>query len=439
MPPEEMEKLMDIASDYCRVKNYVYQRYGGINGLPKLYPGYTVQNEMTKCGLRPQLGLPTVFFYCAIFDALGDIKSQWSRIKNHVEKKIRGNPSLTPEDRHYLRFAMKQSRCFEALLVHTEPVLEGQWKKTWDAVREGVDEHRLQNYLCRQVRKQLHKLHTETADSFAVTSRGYRYGEGSGGKGGRCHGIYISTKESRRRVFIPLTDGNQYERQLRFRLYPEEGKVKINIPVETKVKPQRDCAKEVGIALGMETMFVTDKGNVYGSKYSEYQYALTEYVREGILRYHKNARNNPGRKKYNAGKARLEAALHTYINAEIRRMLETENPGVIYVPKLPPVPAAGYNKKINNSVSMWQRGYARQRLAQKCAERSVRVVEVFGKGISNECSGCGAVGAKPKGVFTCASCGLEIGERENTARNVLKRGREAETQKESPSPEIQKD
>jgi len=36
------------------------------------------------------------------------------------------------------------------------------------------------------------------------------------------------------------------------------------------------------------------------------------------------------------------------------------------------------------------------------------------------------VGAKTKGVFTCASCGLQIAERENTARNVLKRGREAQ-------------
>lgn len=439
LPKEDMEKLEEIAGDYCHVKNYVYQRYGGIGSLPKIYPGYTVQNEMTKCGIRQQLGLPTVFFYCAIFDALGDIKSQWSHLKNRVEKSIRGNPGLTPEDRHYLRFVMKQGRCFEAVLAHTEPVLEGQWKETWDGVREGVDEHRLRNYLCRQVRKHLHKLHTEITDSFSVTSRGYRYGDGPGSRGGACHGIYLSTKESRRRVFIPLTDGNQYERQLRFRLYPEEGKVKINVPVETKARPCGECGNEVGVAVGMETMFVTDRGNAYGSKYGAYQYALTEYVREGLLRYHKNARNNPGRKKYNAGKERLEAALHTYVNAEIRRMLETEGPKVVYVPKLPQVPKAGYNKKINNSVSMWQRGYVRQRLAQKCAERSIRVVEVFGKDISNECSGCGTVGAKARGTFTCGACGLQMAERENTARNVLKRGREAEAQKENKNAGTQKE
>lgn len=426
VPPEEMEKLVEIAADYCRVKNYVYQRYGGINGLAKLYPGYTIQNEMTKCGFREQLRLPTVFFYNAIFDALGDIKSQWAHTKNHLEKRICANPNLTQEDRHYLRFVLKQSRCFEAVLTRTEPVLEGKWKEAWDGVREGVEEHRLRNYLCRQTRKYLHKLHTDIKDSFAVSSRGYRYGDGPGNRGDIWHGIYISTKESRSRIFIPLTDGNRYNRQLRIRLYPEEGKIKINVPVEMKVKKRRECVNEVGLAVGMESMFVTDKGKIYGGKYGIYQAALTEYVRRGMLRYRKNAKSNPGRKKYYAGKDKMEATLHTYVNGEIKRMLDTEKPGVVYLPKLPGVPTAGVSKKINNSVSMWQRGYVRRRLEQKCAERSIRVVEVFGKNISNQCSGCGAVIGKARGIFQCGVCGLRLEERENTARNVLKRGQETE-------------
>ena len=30
VPPEDMEKLQEIAEAYRKVKNYVYQRYGGI-------------------------------------------------------------------------------------------------------------------------------------------------------------------------------------------------------------------------------------------------------------------------------------------------------------------------------------------------------------------------------------------------------------------------
>ena len=64
-----MQQLLEIAEDYKKVKNYVYGRYGGIGSLFKIYPGYTVQNEMTKSGLRAELDMPSVYFYLAMFDA----------------------------------------------------------------------------------------------------------------------------------------------------------------------------------------------------------------------------------------------------------------------------------------------------------------------------------------------------------------------------------
>ena len=59
---EYMQKLIDIAEDYRKVKNYVYVRYGGIESLAKLYPGYTVQNEMTASGYREIVGLRQSIF-----------------------------------------------------------------------------------------------------------------------------------------------------------------------------------------------------------------------------------------------------------------------------------------------------------------------------------------------------------------------------------------
>lgn len=409
-----MRKLQEIAKDYRAVKNYVYQRYGGIRSLPKIYPGYTVQNEMTASGLRASLGLPSVYFYLAVFDALGDIKNQWTQTKGRIEKCIRENENLAPEDRHYLRFVMKQSHCFECILLEEKMELSEDWQKPFEEVRAGVDEKRLNQYLCRQVRRHLRKLHTDAADGFAVAERAYRY---------ENHGIYLATKEKRKRVFIPLTDNNHYAKQLYIRLFVEERNVVIHVPVETKVRQNADYQKEVGLALGIRTMFVTDEGAVYGEKYSEYQFALAEYAREGNIRYRKNKGNNPGRKKYMAGRERLEAALHTYINAEINRMLRTEKPAVIYLPKLPQSSKAGVNKRINSSVSMWQKGYVRDRLSQKCREQSIELTEVFGKDISNECSQCGAIGKKAEGFFNCKACGAMIPERENAARNALKRGR----------------
>lgn len=416
IPEEDMGRLLEIAKDYNRVKNYVYQRYGGIKSLPKLYPGYTVQNEMTKSGLRGQLNLPSVYFYLAVFDALGDIKNRWMQVKSRMAKCVRENPNLTPEERHYLRFVMKQSECFENILLQKEQNLSPQWEKPYREVCAGVETGRLDRYLCRLTRRYLkEELHTDVACGFSVSERAYRYGD---------HGIYISGKEKRKRIFIPLTDSNTYKKQLYIRLFPEEGNIVIHVPIEVAVKKKDGYENEVGLAAGLFTMYVTDKGHIYGEKYGEYQRALTDYIREGNVRYQKNKDNNPGRKKYNAGKDRLEAALHTYVNAEINRLLETEKPKVLYLPKLPRNSKAGINRKINYSVGMWQRGYVRKRLALKCREQAVDLVEVFGKDISRQCSRCGAVGIKEKDLFFCETCGARMSDKENAAKNALQRGQE---------------
>lgn len=409
----DMEKLQEIARDCREVRNYVYDRYSGIYGLPKIYPGYTVQNEMTRSGLREKLDLPSVYFYLSIFDAIGDIKSQWARTKSRIEKNIRNNPNLTPEDRHYLRFVMKQSRCFEAILTGNKMNLTDNWEKGYGDVCADVDTHRLDQYLRRQVRRHLDKPHTDTADGFPASPKGYRYAD---------HGIYLSMKENRKRLFIPLTDNNRYEKQIYIRLYPEEGKITVNVPVEIRQRQPLGYEEEIGLAVGLKCMFVTDKGMAYGEKYLEYQAAYTDYVCERLSRHHRNAKYNSGMKKYNDGKARLERAMHDYVNAEINRMLEAEKPGRIYIPKLPAAKKAGYNGRINATVNMWQRGFIKSRLIQKCRERSIELVEVFGKGISTQCSYCGADGKKDGDMFRCASCGAQLPERQNTARNVKKRG-----------------
>ena len=415
---EQMGKLLEIAEDCRKVKNYVYQRYGGIKSLSKLYPGYTIQNEMTESGLRADLGLPSVYFYLAVFDALGDIKSQWGHVKRKSLRCIQENENLTPDDRHYLRFVMKQSQCFEGILMGKPVDLSEDWEKPYEELRAQVDASRLDHYLNRIVRRYLCKLHTDRADGFSVGERAYRYGD---------HGIYLSIKEKRKRIFIPLTDNNQYKKQLYIKLLPEERSLIIHAPIESAIRPREGYCREVGLAFGLVNMFVTDEGHVYGENFGTYQFALAEHVRAGNARYSRNKKNNPGRKKYYAQKQRLEAALHTYVNMEINRLLETERPGQIYIPKLPRSSKAGVNKTYNHAVGMWQKGYVKGRLTQKCREQSIRLTEVWGKHISSECSQCGSAGNKCKDVFSCDVCGLELPERINTARHVLKRGTENKT------------
>lgn len=62
--------------------------------------------------------------------------------------------------------------------------------------------------------------------------------------------------------------------------------------------------------------------------------------------------------------------LHSYINMELNCFLKIEKLEMIYIPKLPKVQKRKGNKAINHSVTMWQRGYIRLRLQQKCKEQS---------------------------------------------------------------------
>ena len=410
----DMEKLQEIAEDYRKVKNYVYSRYGGISSLSKIYPGYTVQNEMTGSGYRETLGMPAVYFYLAIFDALGDIKSQWTRTKTKISKLINQNEGFSEEDKHYLRFLLKVSNAFEEVLNQKPVELPNTVQKQYIKVSSKVDAEKLNKYLCRQVRKHHVKLHTDRADGFAIAERAYRYAD---------HGIYISIKEKRKRVFVLLTDNNQYKCQLRMKLYPQERRIEIKIPVNVSIHDHKEYRNEVGVAVGLYTMMTTDEGHRYGEELGKFQLEYSEWIRMQTDSYRRNKKDNPGRKKYYAKKRRMEERLHCYINQELNRLLREEKPKTIFIVKLPKPQAGGHNKKINYVVGQWQRGYIRKRLTQKCKEQSVEIVEVLGKDISNECSECGAIGMKTEGRFHCPACGYEMEEKVNTARNVKKRGK----------------
>lgn len=433
----DMRNLLEIAEDYRRVKNYVYARYGGIGSLSKLYPGYTVQNEMTASGFRAELGMPSVYFYRAVFDALADIKSQWAKTKTKISSLIGRNDNLTAEEKHYLRFLLKSPNAFGAVLNQKPIQLPQEIQTKYEELCSCVDVEKLHRYLARQVRKyHIRKLQSDNADGFYITERAYRYGKEKKGRDenmavGR-YGIFIATKENRKRVFVPLTDENAYDKQLYIKLKPGESGVEIHVPIEIKVKRHRDYTKEVGLSLGMQHMFTTHEGTVYGEQFGELHQELVDYMSAAAATYRREKANNAGRKKYQARKAKLDAGLESYVNKEINRLIEEEKPKVLYLPKLPKNSTAGYNRKINYSVGIWKKGLIRERLQQKCLEHAVEIVEVFGKGISSECSECGSTGKYGGEIFRCGNCGYETDKKRNAAQNALKRGQIQESAKQSP-------
>jgi transposase len=380
--------------------------------MEKLYPGYTVQNEMTKTGLRKNLGLSVASFYPAVFEALVDIRNQWDRAKALVGQRIRQNEAFSDVDKHYLRYVLSVEKILIAVLNRQPLKAVGKFRERYLELSRAVDGARLENYLRRQMRKVHNRPKSDGNIRFVTTMDGYRYAD---------HGIYLATLERRKRVFIPLTDNNGYNRQIEVRLLPEKESLEIYAPIEMRVREHEGYQAEVGLAMGMKVMLTTHEGHAYGENFEYCHREFSDWLRQEHEKYQRNRLANPGRKKYEAEKRRWEERLHSYINKEINRFLRTEKPRRIYIAKFPQGNRRYGDKAVSYSVSAWQRGYIRRQLMLKCQGHGVEVTEVFGKGIGIKCNQRGATGTKVKGIFSCV-CGYSAPEKQNTAANAKKRG-----------------
>lgn len=431
MSREDMDRLLDIALSCRVVCNYVYQKYGGIKSLDKIYPGYTVQNEMTASGLREKLNLPTVYFYPAVFNALREIKTQWAHVKRNIYAAINENERLTPEDKHYLRFVVKADGCFANILNGKPIEMPVEMMPKYESIVSGLQGDQsecvksLNRYLCRQVRKKLRKIHTDKFLYFSVWEKGYRYGEAKNKEGQDCHGIFLTTKERRKRIFIPLTDTNAYSGVLDIKLKPEKNSVEIIASVFTRIRKHDDYINDIGISLGLWDMITTSTGHVYGGEFGKMQKALYDDAVQEQRTYRRNS-NTPPRKTYLDRRERMEAALKNYINCEINRMFADEKPAKIYMAKLPQNPG-GRVEAGKYLLRVWKKGYVTERLEWKCRQNDIEIIEVLGKSLSAECSMCGAVcetqSQNGQEGFKCPNCGYEEDRKINAAKNAMKRGK----------------
>lgn len=398
IPDADMQKLLDIAAGYQAVKKQVYQRYGGISALSKLYPGYTIQKELAASSLREELGFPAVYFNLAIFDALGDIRSRWTRTKSEVRVRVNQNTNFTEEEKHYLRFVLKTDGAFSGILNQVPPQ---NWRMT-SSIREHYEElvktldveahGKLRRYLCRQVRK-LHKKPTARAVGRFCSSKGtHRYGD---------HGIYFTTKESRKRVFIPLTDGNIYQSQIYVSLYPEENRIKLQATIQVAARKHPDYINHVGVILGTCPMLITNEGHVYGAELSVYQTRLSNLIKQQAAKPMTVAKSFS--KKYAMKTHRLQEHLTSYVNKELNRFLQTEKPAFLYLSKLPQgrskkCPARHPDGFVPLKAFTYDMQYVRKRLLQKCLEHSVSVIKVYENGIYQRYGKCGTFGYLKKEI-----------------------------------------
>lgn len=388
LPGDTMDFLRGIASDYCKVKNCVYERYSGIRSLGRLTPVYGILNEMRHCGLREQLELPAVYYELAVAEAVTDIKSHWGTVRNKIGRLISANENLGEKDRFYLRTVLRMNNVYAGILNRQE------YEMPKNAQGLDIDVKRLNNLLCRLTRKYLTQPETDRADSFRVSPNGYSYRDGA---------ICIVCRVPRKRIPIPLRDSRTFDRQIQVHI--REDSVALAVPVEARIRKHADYTNTVYIHIGYRDMFTLSNGNIYGEALGDIVTPETERletknrerqrlgviqggsIEDGNLEKAGNIEaNNLGKFKYERQKARERHRTETFINAEINRMLRTEKPARVVITR--PVTVnrkVSWSKAANRRLSRSFYGYIRERLEYKCRVNSVELTEMNSRGTGAIC------------------------------------------------------
>ena len=376
IPPEDFRKLVRLGKSYRSLKNIVFDRYSGATGLPKLYGRNVIEKELLKAGIREELSIPSIYFQMAIKEACGNLKKEWTLTKRRIRNLAERNLNFTGDDVHYIHFILKVEQAFMAVTLRKEPELPASHRKVYEELAEKVNVKRLDSYVRNKARKYHRRLKAVKQDTFSVDLRGYRY---------RDHGIELASGEMRKRVFIPLTDTRNFDRQLKIRLIPDKRGIEIYAPIEVRVREQRDYINKVGISFDMSTMLTTEKGHEYGAGFKEHPLS--------------------------------------YIGQELNRFLEIEKPEAVYLPKYPPITGVGKKDTPRWRDAKESRVYILEHLKQKCEERGCELVRVPGRGINTTCSRCGSLKGRIKEEdLICGACGYKEKVQINSAKNALKRG-----------------
>ena len=82
---------------------------------------------------------------------------------------------LTEQEKHFVRYLLKVSNAFEAVLNHMPMKLPPTFEQQYQMFSEGVNIKKVENYLRRQVRKRQVKLRQRPHRAVAGLLCGYVY------------------------------------------------------------------------------------------------------------------------------------------------------------------------------------------------------------------------------------------------------------------------
>jgi len=241
--------------------------------------------------------------------------------------------------------------------------------------------------------------------------------------------IKIATLEKGKPIHIPLK-ANTYAEKLEgeFLNYcqvvkDDDGNIEFRVVKELKKKEYIPLTDEIAIDLGLNPLFATDKGDLFGRNFFDVLKSFDEKITKRMASLQKRKIKPRDDKKYRQYVDKLRDYLKNEINRLLNVIVKIYKPKRIIVEKLD-FRSPGLSKRLNRMIQNFGKKYIKQKLDRLQQLYGIEIVEINPAYTSQECSSCGYVderNRKNTQEFECRACKNKINAQINGAKNILRR------------------
>jgi len=240
--------------------------------------------------------------------------------------------------------------------------------------------------------------------------------------------IKIATLEKGKPIYIPLK-ANTYAEKLEgeflnyCQVVENSGRVEFRIIKELKKKEYIPLTDEIAIDLGLNPLFATDKGDLFGRNFFDVLKAFDEKITKRMASLQKRKIKPRDDKKYKKHRENLKNLLKNEINRLINVIVKIYKPKRIIIERLD-FRSPELSKRMNRMIQNFGKRYIKQKLQRLQELYGIEIIEINPAYTSQECSSCGYVDEKNRKntqEFECRACGNKTNAQINGARNILRR------------------
>ena len=419
-------ELEELFKSYQSDSNYIYSRFSGIKSLNilRFRTIRQILKEEVDSGKLINIKLQGHYFQRCLNSAIGNIKTSWNITMKQVRKKIQ-NKDLTDIEKHFSMIILKNQNILYQILVEKSSYKDIIYLKEFNKYKKlylncKIRYKYIKTIISRYIRKYKPTISRKKyPNSLKVDNTLYSFNSNKFKIKGLLKGKRIKFSRSSNKI------------------YNSEATLKINqkqqIEIHFLKKVKNKISKNhniIGIDKGYTDLFHSSTGtnNKYGVgfrskiinkinkdslKQSNRNYYWSLYYKSmkinNICKANNILKYNLGYIKRNNFMYKFKEYKKSLINNAINLMLQKEEPGTIIVEDLSWVSKSNkykyINKKLRNELSRWDKGYIKERLAFKCYEKGIEIIEVNPAYTSQICHKCNKIGNRNGEVFSCDKCG----------------------------------